>query len=131
MIEQFFIRSSDYDDPALIKITDVTCNNNIPYVTVSEKSRNSGTNSNTLRHTEYSMTVESLLEKHGSSARHNDLQVVEILYHFHNGSQAMVQIKWNTDEITWELVSDIQTHDLYALLLYAKREKLCKTKGWK
>ena len=43
----------------------------------------------------------------------------------------MVQIKWNTDEITWELVRDIQTHDLHALLLYAKQKKLCKTKGLK
>ena len=52
------------------------------------------------------MTVKSLLEKHRSSARHQDLQVVEILNRFHNGSQAIIQIKWNTDKITWELVSD-------------------------
>ena len=60
-----------------------------------------------------------------------DLVVDRILGHAFDNLQAMVQVKLNTGDSSWELVSDMKSHCFQLLHRCALRNQLQNTAGWR
>ena len=80
---------------------------------------------------DYLLTIEQLMEQNDLALHQRDLVATSILGHAFNNLQAMVHVRWNHGDSSWELVSDMKSHAYDLLLRYAHEKKLYHTAGWR
>ena len=80
---------------------------------------------------DYMLTIEELSRRTEEAIRKQDLVPIKITDHKSNGLQPVVLVTWNTNEQTWELVSDMKTHSLPLLMKYVKDRRLEDLIPWR
>ena len=80
---------------------------------------------------DYMLTIEELSRRTEEAVRNQDLVPINITDHKSNGLQPVVLVTWNTNEQTWELVSDMKTHSLPLLMKYVRDRRLEDLIPWR
>ena len=80
---------------------------------------------------DYMLTIEELSRRTDEAIKKQDLVPINITEHKTNGLQPVVLVTWNTNEQTWELVSDMKTHSLPLLMKYVKDRRLEDLIPWR
>ena len=128
---KFFIRRrDDYTSASLVQVQQLSVpTDGIPRLKLITLSNHQVKSSNDPEQyiqpdDDYMLTIEELSRRTEEAVRNQDLVPINITDHKSNGLQPVVLVTWNTNEQTWELVSDMKTHYLSLLMKYVKDRRL-------
>jgi len=135
---KFFIRKHDNDTQAsLVQVRKIyTPTDGVPRLYLTSLSNHSVSSSDDPEQTlipdeDYMLTIEELSQRTDDAISKRDLMPIAITDHKSNGLQPVVRVTWNTNEQTWELVSDMKTHSLPLLLKYVNDNNLQDRIPWR
>ena len=135
---KFFIRKHDNDTQAsLVQVRKIyTPTDGVPRLYLTSLSNHSVSSSDDpeqalIPDEDYMLTIEELSQRTDDAISKRDLMPIAITDHKSNGLQPVVRVTWNTNEQTWELVSDMKTHSLPLLLKYVNDNNLQDRIPWR